>query len=84
MTDNVVEGDTGRVAIPAIANRRRLRAVIINELTDQIINMLSRDAGSDLTDQHIKAFRNQPSGLAHSGKAFRVMNPDISGSHWQN
>ena len=67
------------MAIAAIAQCRRQRAVFHGEFEDIVVDRLRGDAGADQIVQVVEALRRQLAGLAHSGKSLRPVEADVAG-----
>ncbi len=79
MADHVIDRGAGRLAVAAVHQRRRGRLVVHAELEHQAVDLVSRDAGTDLVGQHIQTFRGQLPGLAHALEGGGAMKLDLSG-----
>ena len=66
MTDDVVDRDAAALCVTAISQSRRDAARIERHLMDDIIQLLSRNAGHDVRNEGVKNLRREPSGAAHT------------------
>ena len=71
------------MAITAIADGGRNRAIVLHEFADQIVQMLGCHAGFDFRDEHVEAFGDQTARAAHPLEAFGVVDADFARAHGQ-
>ena len=64
--------------VPAIAERRRHRAVVHDVVVAEPIEGVSGDAGLDHRRQRIEHLRRKLAGLAHRREAVRAMGLDAA------
>ena len=57
--------------IAAIAERRRHRLVVEDEVVAELVELAGRDAGLDVGGDEVERLGGQPAGPAHAFKAFR-------------
>ncbi len=71
------------MAIPAISNRGRLRAMIENKFPDKIIDCAGGDTRTDMLGDHIQTLCHKLACIAHAFETCRIMDTDLTGAHRQ-
>ncbi len=79
VADHVVDRGADRLAVAAIHQRRRQRAVIAREFEYELVELFGGDARPHLVDQKIEHFGDELARPAHAGKALRPVQLDLPG-----
>ena len=69
VADDVVDRGAGRLAIAAIHQGRRQRAVVHGEVVNELVDLLGRHARQHVPGQHVEAARGQLPALRMPSKA---------------
>ena len=62
--------------VAAIAERRRDRAGVEGHLVDDVVELLSRDAGDDVGHERVEDLRGEAAGAAHALEPFGAVQLD--------
>ena len=68
------------MAIAAVADRRRYRAMIENEFADEIVEGARGDAGLNMVGDHVETGGGDAPGFAHAVKVFCGVKLDRAGA----
>jgi len=80
MADDVVGRDAGGLAIAAIEEAGGDGAMVEDELSRQVVQMLGRDARDHVGGEHVQALGGQLAGLAHALEALGSVDADLAGA----
>ncbi len=79
VADHMVDRSAGGIAVAAIIERCRGRAIVAGKFINEAVEFSGGHAGFDHGNKQVEHFGGQRAGLAHAGEAFLAVQRDDTG-----